>query len=85
MAAQLAPGYIACAMTTAATLAKEALRMPAGQRAKLAHVLIQSLDTERDADAEQQWDAAIARRVEEIREGRVRGVPAAKVLGRCRR
>ena len=64
------------------TLTVQALQMPAGQRARLAHVLIQSLDDTGDADAEQQWDIEIARRVRDIQEGRVRGIPAEKVLAR---
>jgi len=70
------------AMKTAATLTEQALRLPVDRRARLAHALIQSLDTASDADAERQWDAEIARRVEEIRGGRVQGIPAGKVLAR---
>ena len=69
-------------MKTAEALTEQALRMAAGERAQLAHVLIQSLDAHSDADAEQQWDAEIARRVSEIREGRVRGIPSRKVFAR---
>ena len=69
-------------MKTAESLTERALRMAAGQRARLAHVLIQSLDTDSDADAEQQWDAEIGRRVRQIRERRVRGIPASKVFAR---
>jgi putative addiction module component (TIGR02574 family) len=69
-------------MKTTGNVTEQALRMAAGQRARLAHVLIQSLDEEIDADADQQWDTEIARRVGEIREGRVRGVPARKVFAR---
>lgn len=69
-------------MRTGASLTEQALRMKAGQRARLAHVLIQSLDEETDADADQQWDAEIARRVRAIRQGRVRGIPASKVFAR---
>jgi putative addiction module component (TIGR02574 family) len=69
-------------MKTTESLTEQALRLAAGQRARLAHVLIQSLDTDNDADAEQQWGTEIARRVREIREGRVRGIPARKVFAR---
>jgi putative addiction module component (TIGR02574 family) len=69
-------------MKTAESLTEQALRMAVGQRARLAHVLIQSLDTDSDADAEQQWDAEIGRRIRQIREGRVRGIPASKVFAR---
>lgn len=70
------------AMKTAATLTEQALRMPVERRARLAHVLIQSLDTASDADVAQQWDAEIARRVDDIRQGRVRGIPANRVFAR---
>ena len=70
------------AMKTTATLTAQALRMPVERRARLAHVLIQSLDTKSDVDAEQEWDAEIVRRVAEIRAGRVQGVPASKVFAR---
>jgi putative addiction module component (TIGR02574 family) len=70
------------AMKTTGTLTEQALRMKAGQRARLAHMLIQSLEEETDADADQQWDAEIARRVREIQAGRVRGIPASKVFAR---
>jgi len=70
------------AMKTAAALTEQALRMPVERRARLAHALIQSLDTESDADVERHWDAEIARRVEDIRKGRVQGIPASKVFAR---
>ncbi|NQU10857.1 addiction module protein [bacterium] len=69
-------------MSTVQTLTERALRMTATQRARLAHALIQSLDSGADADANQLWEAESARRVREIREGRVRGVPASKVFAR---
>jgi putative addiction module component (TIGR02574 family) len=69
-------------MKTTESLIEQALRMGAGQRARLAHVLIQSLEEETDADSDQQWDAEIARRVREIQAGRVRGIPASKVFAR---
>lgn len=70
------------AMKTTGTLTEQALRLGAGQRARLAHVLIQSLDEAADTNADQLWDAEISKRVEEIRHGRVRGIPASKVFAR---
>lgn len=69
-------------MKTTGTVTEQALSLGAGQRARLAHVLIQSLEEKVDADAEQQWDAEIAKRVREIQAGRVRGIPAGKVFAR---
>ena len=69
-------------MKTAESVTEQALRMAAGQRARLAHVLIQSLDADSDPDAEQLWDAEIGKRVQQIREGQVRGISARKVFAR---
>jgi len=67
------------------TFTEQALQMPVARRARLAHMLIQSLDTASDPDAAQQWDAEIARRVDDIHKGRVRGIPSAKVFARLPR
>jgi putative addiction module component (TIGR02574 family) len=55
-----------------------ALRLPKSARAALAARLLESLDTEVDEDAEEAWDAEIARRLEEIDSGRVKMVPWSK-------
>ena len=52
-----------------------ALRLPKSARAALAARLLESLDAEIDEDAEEAWDAEIARRHEEIDSGRVKMVP----------
>jgi len=44
-------------------------------RAELAHFLLVSLDDGEDADAEEAWDAELARRWEEFQSGRSVGVP----------
>jgi putative addiction module component (TIGR02574 family) len=69
-------------MKTASTLTEQALQLTPKRRARLAHVLIQSLDTEIDPDAEQLWNDEIARRVQDIEMGRVKGIPASKVFAR---
>jgi putative addiction module component (TIGR02574 family) len=68
------------------TLIREALNLPAAQRAALARALIHSLD---DADAdpaasEAAWAEQIARRVADIDVGRVTGRPAEAVLNELR-
>ena len=56
-------------------LEKGALRLPKSARAALAARLLESLDTEIDEDAEEAWDAEVARCLEEIDPGRVKMVP----------
>ncbi len=55
-------------------LIEEALRLPPEARAALADALLQSLDEEPDPDAESQWAAEIARRLDAVDEGRVKPV-----------
>lgn len=72
------------------TLEAELLRLPAADRARLAEVLLTSLDAETAAgpvaEVEAAWEAEVARRVAELRSGTVVGIPAdevfAEVLGR---
>jgi putative addiction module component (TIGR02574 family) len=62
----------------------EALRLPEAERAALAGELIESLETEVDADAEAAWSAEIRRRVENLNTGRARTVPWAEARRRIR-
>ena len=72
------------------TIESELLRLPPAVRARLAEVLLASLDAEVGAgpaaDVDAAWESEIARRVEELRSGTVVGIPAdevfAEVLGR---
>lgn len=54
------------------------------ERAELAHFLLQSLDPDEDQGVSEAWDREIARRVEEIRSGRVVGKPAEQVFAELR-
>jgi putative addiction module component (TIGR02574 family) len=63
----------------AAALADQLLALPSPDRARLAELLLASLE-ERDTDAEARWDAEIARRSSELTTGRVAGIPAADVF-----
>ena len=65
-------------------LKSELARLPIEDRAELASFLIGSLDEGADSDAEAAWDAELARRAEEIRTGKVVGVPAEKVFADLR-
>jgi len=56
-----------------------------GERADLAHFLIQSLDQDAaDEDADSAWDAELARRVAEIEGGSEIGKPAEQVFAELR-
>jgi len=65
-------------------IAREALSLPSGDRAKLAHELIVSLEAEAGSDVEEAWDREVGRRVAEIKEGRAHGRPAQQVLADIR-
>ncbi len=55
------------------------------ERADLAHFLILSLEQEKDEDYEAAWEAELARRVEDIKSGRVIGKPATQVFAEIRK
>jgi putative addiction module component (TIGR02574 family) len=59
----------------AAELLKEALSLPPEGRAALANSLLESLDQEVDADAEQAWFNEIQKRLREIDNGTVELLP----------
>ena len=59
-------------MQEAEELLKKALALPEKERADLAGSLINSLDETVDEDAEAAWQEEIARRLEEVRSGKVK-------------
>lgn len=62
----------------------EALRLPEAERAAIAGELIESLETDVDADAEAAWSAEIHRRVEQLKAGGSQTVPWAEARRRIR-
>jgi putative addiction module component (TIGR02574 family) len=66
------------------TLEREVLRLPKADRARLAEVLLTSLAAEdaaaSPAEIEAAWETEIARRVAELRDGTVVGIPAEQVF-----
>ncbi len=68
----------------ATDLLKQALNLTAQERAELASSLIDSLDPIRDDDAEAAWQAEIARRLEDLRSGKIRTVPWDEVRNNAR-
>ena len=60
----------------------QALELPTKQRARVAHELLLSLEEEpleSPAAVAKAWDVEIARRVEDLRTGRVKAVPLPEV------
>jgi putative addiction module component (TIGR02574 family) len=56
-------------------LLKQALTLPDEERAELAASLIDSLDTTVDENVEAAWQEEIARRLDEMESGKVKGIP----------
>ena len=66
----------------AAEILKEALALPIEARAALAGLLLDSLDTDVDEDAETSWAIEVNRRVAELDSGAVKTVSWAEVRRR---
>jgi putative addiction module component (TIGR02574 family) len=66
-------------------LLQEAMKLPPEARAALAGSLLESLDTEVDADAEAAWGAEIERRIRDIDAGITKLVPWDEVRRRIGR
>lgn len=63
-------------------LLKQALTLPAEDRAALAGSLIDSLDSEVDESADEAWSNEISRRIEDLDSGRAKTVPWEEVRRR---
>lgn len=68
----------------AASIADQLLTLPSPDRARLAELLLASLE-ERDTDAEALWDSEIDRRSTELATGRVVGIAATDVFAEVER
>lgn len=65
-------------------LIDEALVLPVCDRAKLAHALIVSIDGITESDEVSAWDIELQKRVRDIRENRVQGIPAEEVFAKLK-
>jgi len=73
-------------MSTVLTeLKQRAAQLSESERAELALALIESLDGEVDAGAEEAWRVEIERRIAEIDRGDVQLIPGDEVFARVRR
>ena len=65
-------------------LLTEALKLPLGDRADLAGELLKSLEEPSEAERKGLWLEVAERRLQEMREGKVREIPAEEVFARGR-
>ena len=65
-------------------LAKEAMEMPSESRARLADLLIQSLDDAPLNSIDRAWADEAKRRRDELREGKVKAIPGDEALKQIR-
>lgn len=70
-------------MTNEAILSA-ALKLDHKSRAELAHRLLESLDELPESEWEQVWAQEAERRLAELREGKVKEIPADEVFARAR-
>ena len=61
------------------SLEREALALPADERARLARDLLASLESLSDQELEDLWRAEASARAKELRSGEVKGIPAEDV------
>lgn len=72
-------------MSTVVDLFRQAADLPEDDRAALAGLLIESLETERDPDVEESWRLEIAHRIAELDAGTVETIPWETVRERLTR
>ena len=66
------------------TIEQEAMRMAPRRRLQLAEKLIASVDGFATREIAQSWNEEITRRVEEIKSGKAKGLPAEQVMAAAR-
>ena len=71
--------------TALADLKQKAAQLEEAERAELALALIESLDGQADAGADDAWRVEVERRIAEIDRGEVQLVPGDDVFARLRR
>jgi len=70
--------------TTVEELAEQAMNLPSESRARLADLLVESLDANEFGHIDRLWVAEAKRRRDEVRNGPVETVPGEKALGKVR-
>jgi putative addiction module component len=70
--------------TTVEQLAEQAMNLPTESRARLADLLVESLDGDELGKVDRLWIAEAKRRRDEVRSGRVETVPGEEALQKVR-
>lgn len=65
-------------------LANDMIKLSLTDRANLAHILIESLDTDYDKNVDGDWKKVISKRSQEIKEGKVVCRPSVDVVNEIR-
>ena len=76
--------YLSFMGTTIEQLAEQALSLPAESRARLADLLVESLDADELGLIDQLWAAEAKRRRDEVRAVRVKTIPGEEALRKVR-
>ena len=66
--------------TTVEQLAEQAMNLPGESRARLADILVESLDTEALTQIDRLWLLEAKRRRDEVRSGKVKTIPGDEAL-----
>jgi putative addiction module component (TIGR02574 family) len=69
---------------TLTEVTQEAAELPGPERLKLARILLELSETDTDppTDVQDAWESEIERRLQELRSGRVKGIPLEEVKKR---
>jgi putative addiction module component (TIGR02574 family) len=70
--------------TTVEQLAEQAMTLPTESRARLADLLVESLDADELGQIDQMWAAEAKRRRDEVRAGQVKTIPGEDALRKVR-
>jgi hypothetical protein len=77
-------GYLLAIATTVEKLAEQAMTLPTESRARLADLLVESLDADELGHIDRRWVAEAKRRRDEVRSGRVEAIPGDEALQKVR-
>ena len=70
--------------TNVERLVEQALKLPSASRARLANLLVESLDADELGRIDRLWVAEAKRRRDEVRTGRVKPIPGDQALRKVR-